>query len=57
MDIEKVTPEDFKQYVNIQKSGVVNMWDIKFIISHTDLTELKCFDIMKNYKKYNEGNF
>lgn len=47
----KPTFEQFKEYLEIQNSGVTNMFDIRTImeISYTGLTKEICRYIMKNY--------
>lgn len=49
-----ITKEQFQCYVDIQHSGVINMWDINRIImlskkKKAPLTKDDCFYIMKNY--------
>ena len=47
-----ITKEDFKDYQNIQFSGVTNMWNIDLVVQLSkNLTEKKCFAIMKNYSE------
>ena len=47
----KPTFEQFKEYLEIQNSGVTNMFDIRTImeISYTGLNREICRYIMKNY--------
>ena len=49
--IMKPTFEQFKEYLEIQNSGVTNMFDIRTImeISYTGLTKEICHYIMQNY--------
>jgi len=50
-----VSKDKFDQYVNIQKSGVTNMWAVDTVCELSiDLTVEECLDIMKNYSKYQE---
>ena len=51
-----MTKQKFSRYVDIQKSGLTNMWAIDLVISLSGniLTEQDCLDIMKNYKNYQE---
>ena len=49
-----VTKEDFESYVEVQKSGVTNMFAVDTVMSISGLTKEQCFDIMKNYSKYEE---
>lgn len=49
-----ISKEQFQCYVDIQKSGVTNMWDIKTVkniskLKKVPLTDDDCFYIMKNY--------
>ena len=54
--MEKPTKEQFEAYVEVQMSGVTNMWDIDFVIqlSNYELTKENCFYIMKNYSELKE---
>ncbi len=49
-----MTKEKFQKYVNVQHSGITNMWAIDKVVelSGNKLTEKDCVDIMKNYAKY-----
>jgi len=53
-----VTKEEFESYVEVQESGVTNMWDIRYVGELSGLTKEQCFYIMKNYgslaDKYSE---
>ena len=52
-----ITEEDFKDYQNIQFSGVTNMWNVSLVVElSNNLTEKKCLAIMKNYSEL-EKNF
>ena len=52
-----ITKEDFKDYQNIQFSGVTNMWNVSLVVElSNNLTEKKCLAIMKNYSEL-EKNF
>lgn len=48
----EITKDDFKAYVVVQKSGVTNMFDVNVVSQMSGLTDEQCFDIMKNYRKY-----
>ena len=50
----KITKEQFEAYVEIQMSGVVNMWDVDFVSKHSGLTEDECLYIMKHYSELKE---
>lgn len=56
MNKDKPTKEQFKDYVFIQKSGVINMWAIKTVcdISTTGLTTDICLYIMEHYSELEE---
>ena len=53
-----ITKEKFKAYVEVQKEGLTNMFDIPVVMGLSKkfidegLTKEDCLDIMKNYKKY-----
>ena len=49
-----MTKEKFEAYLEVQKSGATNMFDVKMVIELSGdlLTREDCFDIMKNYGKY-----
>ncbi len=46
----------FMAYERIRENGLINMFDIKQVISLSlgELTKEDCLDIMKNYGKYKE---
>jgi hypothetical protein len=52
----EITKEQFTAYVNVQKSGVTNMFDIRNVTALTGLDKEQCLEIMSNYgeldKKY-----
>jgi len=53
----EITKEQFTAYVNVQKSGVTNMFDIRNVTALTGLDKNQCIAIMEQYneldKKYN----
>lgn len=49
-----ITKEKFQKYVEVQKSGVTNMFAVKTVMTLSGLTKEECLDIMKNYSKYKE---
>ena len=49
-----VSQEDFESYVEVQKSGVTNMFDVRKVQSLSGLDRETIMDIMKNYGKYKE---
>lgn len=54
-EMEKPTKEQFEAYVDVQKSGITNMWAIDTVIQYAEiqsqvyLTKEHCFYIMKYY--------
>ena len=57
---EHPSKEQFEAYVEVQKSGVTNMWDIDYVIqlaeiqSQVAITKEHCFYIMKHYGELRE---
>ena len=51
-----VSRENFEEYLEIQESGVTNMFDIKFIERYSDgrLDRQTCMHIMQFYTEYKE---
>jgi len=55
-----ITKEKFDAYVEVQKSGLTNMFDIKNVQKCSDfmynvpLSKEDCLEIMKNYKELKE---
>lgn len=49
-----ITKEKFQRYVEVQESGVTNMFAVTTVMALSDLTKEECLDIMKNYAKYKE---
>ena len=56
--MEEITKEQFKAYVNVQMSGVTNMFDVKTVGQLSGLEKEQIITIMKSYgelkDKYNE---
>ena len=50
------TFDQFRNYLEIQNSGVTNMFDVRTVceLSYTGLTKEICFYIMKNYSDLEE---
>jgi len=46
-----VNKEEFIRYENLRKSGVVNMYDLNYILATTWLNKEQVLFIMKNYDK------
>ena len=53
----EITQEEFESYVDIQMSGIVNMWDIKNVIALTGLDKKKVIYIMENYSELEDKYF
>ena len=57
-EMEKITKEDFKAYVNVQESGVTNMFDVQMVSGLSGLEKEQIMTIMQHYgelkEKYNE---
>lgn len=49
-----ITKEDFEAYVEVQESGVTNMFDTRTVQSLSGLSREQILEIMKNYAKYKE---
>ena len=56
--MEKITKEQFKAYVNVQMSGVTNMFDVKTVGQLSGLEKEQIMTIMTSYSelkdKYDE---
>ena len=56
--MEEITQEQFEAYVNVQMSGVTNMWNVKLVGELSGLEKEEIITIMKNYgqlkEKYDE---
>ena len=50
-----ITKNEFKSYVDVQMSGVTNMFDVRTVESISGLSKAKIMDIMKNYETYNNS--
>ena len=47
----EITEEQFESYVRVQKSGVINMFDLRNVTALTGLNREQCLEIMNNYDK------
>ena len=47
--MEKITKENFEAYVDVQMSGVTNMFDVKTVGQLSGLEKEQIMSIMKNY--------
>ena len=56
--MEKITKENFKAYIDVQESGVTNMFDVKTVGQLSGLEKEQIMKIMTNYgelkDKYDE---
>lgn len=52
-----VTKDKFDAYVAVQRSGITNMFAVNVVSQHSGLSREVIFDIMKNYAKYEAGDF
>ena len=56
--MEKITKENFEAYVDVQMSGITNMFDVKMVQSLSGLEKEQILTIMQHYgeleEKYNE---
>ena len=48
----EITQEQFQSYVDVQMSGVTNMFDVRTVSAISGLDRDQITDIMKNYTKY-----
>ena len=57
-EMEKITKEQFEAYVDVQMSGVTNMFDVKLVGELSGLEKEEIMEIMTNYgtlkDKYDE---
>ena len=57
-EMEKITKEQFEAYVDVQESGVTNMFNAKLVGELSGLEKDEIIEIMKNYgtlkDKYDE---
>jgi hypothetical protein len=49
-----ITKQQFDDYVDVQMSGVTNMFDVRTVSSLTGLTRDEITNIMQNYKELQE---
>ena len=47
--MEKITKEDFEAYVDVQMSGVTNMFDVRTVSDLSGLEKEQIMTIMTNY--------
>ena len=47
--MENITQDAFDAYVNVQESGVTNMFNVSVVSDYSGLSRDKIITIMKNY--------
>ena len=56
--MEEITQEQFEAYVDVQESGITNMFDVRTVGELSGLEKEEIMTIMKNYgqlkEKYDE---
>ena len=50
---EQVTQDEFDSYVEVQESGVTNMFNVSVVSDYSGLSRDKIMTIMKNYSDLN----
>ena len=48
----EITQEQFQSYVNVQESGITNMFDVRTVAAISGLDRDQITNIMTNYSKY-----
>lgn len=48
----EITQEQFQSYVDVQESGVTNMFDVRTVSAISGLDRDQITNIMTNYSKY-----
>ena len=49
-----ITKEQFFAYVNVQMSGITNMWNVDLVSELSGLTREQCMEIIKTYEQLND---
>ena len=52
-----ITQEQFDAYVEVQESGITNMFDVRTVSAHSGLDRQEIMYIMKNYSELLEKNW
>ena len=52
-----ITQEQFESYVDVQESGITNMFDVRTVSAHSGLDRQEIMYIMKNYSELLEQNW
>jgi len=50
---EQVTQDEFDSYVEVQESGITNMFNVSVVSDYSGLSRDKIMTIMKNYSDLN----
>ena len=50
LTMSNITQEDFEAYVDVQESGVTNMFNISVVSDYSGLNKNQIIEIMKNYE-------
>mgnify|MGYP001611780062 CR=1 FL=1 len=50
-----ITKEKFQSYVDVQMSGVTNMFNVPLVCEISGLAREEVMDIMKNYSEYKKS--
>ena len=50
----EITQEQFQSYVDVQESGVTNMFDVRTVSAISGLNRDQCINIMSNYNTLDE---
>ena len=52
--IEQITQDEFDSYVEVQESGITNMFNVSVVSDYSGLSRDKIMTIMKNYGDLND---
>tara|TARA_R100000742_G_C4202532_1_gene31203 strand:- start:191 stop:361 length:171 start_codon:yes stop_codon:yes gene_type:complete len=52
--MSNITQEDFEAYVDVQESGVTNMFDVNTVSDYSGLRRDQIIEIMKNYTELSD---
>ena len=47
----EITKQQFKAYLQVQMSGITNMFDLRNVTALTGLNKNQCLEIMENYSE------
>ena len=50
----QITQDEFDSYVEVQESGITNMFNVSVVSDYSGLSRDKIMTIMKNYSDLNE---